>query len=91
MLTDYFLNFISFLLAAIFNLFPSATIADIPWIGSDLRPILVTISEVWHTFLVTFPYAQVAWDVLLYVVIPFEVLLLLAKLFLGQRLPAHLN
>lgn len=79
------------IVGAVFNFLPVVTIASIPYIGTDLSSILTTMILTWNAFMATFPYAVVVWHVFLIVVLPFELLLLLGKFFLGHRFPAHLN
>jgi len=77
------------LFVLIFGFLPVVTLADIPLIGSSLSSTLVTAVQIWNAFLVTFPYAQIVWNIFLIVIVPLEILLLIAKFFLGSRLPAH--
>jgi len=78
------------IISAVFFLFPVVTIASIPLIGTTLSEILLTMTTTWKAFLVTFPYASTAWHMLLWVILPFEIGLLIVKFFLGQHTPAHI-
>lgn len=89
MIFNLVLSGVYLLLEAIFGLLPVVSLASIPYIGVSLRGDVVWMVGVWNSFMQTFPYAQIAWQVFLYVVVPFELLLLVAKFFLGHRLPAH--
>lgn len=42
----------------------------------------------WNSFMVTFPYASVAWHMFLLMLV-FEALMLVLKFVLGQRLPVN--
>ena len=50
-----------------------------------MSSVLLTAVVLFNTFLETFPYAIVGWHMFLYVVIPFEILLIVLKVFLGSR------
>jgi len=89
MITDVILSVIVSILGAIFYFLPVVSISDIPYIGEQLSSILATIVGIWNALLITFPYAIVVWNTFLFVIIPFELLLLIGKFFLGHRLPAH--
>lgn len=80
---------ISLVFQLIFMWFPIVTISSIPVIGSGLSAILISMVSVWNAFMITFPYAVVVWHILVFVVIPFESLLLLAKFLLGSRVPVQ--
>jgi hypothetical protein len=77
------------LISAIFFLLPVVTIASIPVIGSTLLVILGTMVTTWNAFMITFPYAQVVWQVFLFVILPFEILMIIGKFFLGQHMPTN--
>lgn len=79
------------ILSGIFGFLPTVSIATIPYIGESVESVLITMITTWNAFLVTFPYAEVGWNIFLYVIIPFEILMLIAKFFFGSRLPAHLD
>lgn len=91
MITNLFITFVLIILTSIFSLLPVVNIASLPLIGPVLSSSLSQAVSVWNAFLVTFPYASIAWQVFLYVILPFELLMLIAKFFLGHRLPAHTN
>lgn len=75
------------ILSVVFYIFPVVTIADIPLIGDAISSSLYTAMGYWNSFMVTFPYAEATWNAFLFVIIPFEVALLLLKFFLGHRTP----
>jgi len=74
---------------ALFYFLPVVTISSLPYVGTDLSNILDQIVLIWNAFMVTFPYAQTIWTIFLTVILPFEILLLVAKVILGSRVPAH--
>lgn len=91
MLIEIFIYMFTEILSLFASLFP----------GNGSVPLLLPygldgavsyVSGLWSSFLVTFPYAIVAWHMFLWVVLPFEFLLLVFKLILGSRLPVnHIN
>jgi len=89
MITTMITGAVGFILTAIFYFLPVVTIADLPLFGEELADLLVTVITTWNAFLVTFPYAVVVWNMFLFVVMPFEILMLVAKFFFGHRLPAN--
>ena len=89
MITNLILNTLILILSAIFYLLPIVSIADIPYIGEGVYNALVSFIGIWNAFMVTFPYAETAWNIFLLVILPFELLLLLGKFLLGHRLPAN--
>jgi len=91
MITQTIINFFIGVINAVFNALPTANLSELPIIGSTITDTLQTIVETWNAFMVTFPYAIVLWNCFIYVILPFELLLLLAKFFLGHRTPAHTN
>ena len=76
-------------LTAIFYFLPEVSLADIPIIGSSITTNLPIIVHHWNGFMEIFPYAEDTWNVFLYVIIPFEILLLIAKFFLGHHVPVN--
>jgi len=89
MIITLLINLLLLIFASLFTLLPEVTIADIPFAGEFIRSTLVTAIGIWNGFLETFPYAETAWNMFLYVILPFEILMLIAKFFLGHRLPTN--
>ena len=89
MLTTLFLNIIIAIVGVIFWIIPTVTLASIPVFGQPIVDILTSMIQMWNAFMVTFPYAQTAWHLVLWVIIPFEIGLLVLKFFLGHRTPIH--
>jgi len=89
MIFNQFVNFISFLYNSIFSFFPVVTLADIPVIGSSAVSILEFCATTWNAVFDTFPYAHLPWLIFLAVIIPFETLMLVAKVLLGSRVPKN--
>jgi len=83
------LNLLLLVFGTIFSILPSVSIATIPVIGPSVSSFLYEAMGVWNAFMVTFPYAQITWDVFLYVILPFELLMLVGKFFLGHRMPSN--
>lgn len=91
MIINLLINLILLVFGSLFVFLPEVYLSDIPLIGNELVSALTTMITTWNSFLVTFPYAEVVWDVILFVIIPFEILLLVARFFLGQRLPTNIH
>jgi len=89
MIITIFLNIIIFIIGGIFRLLPVVSIASIPYIGSAVSGYLTTAVLTWNAFIATFPYAGIAWNVFIFVILPFEALMLIGKFFLGHRMPSH--
>jgi len=95
MIWDFFLKFIEFFLNSVFWLFSfggnEVTLASIPFFGDAMRVALISAVSYWNLFLEFFPYAQLPWRMFLWVIIWFELSLLVLKIFLGSRIPAHMQ
>jgi len=91
MILNLLINFILLIFSSLFIFLPEVHLSDIPYIGAPLVSGLTYMVGIWNSFMITFPYAVIGWQVFLWVIVPFEILLLVAKFFLGHRLPAHTN
>lgn len=91
MIINFIIKIIFDFFSAIFSFLPTVSIATIPVIGETVSSLLLQIVQVYHAFIETFPYAIVGFNVLIYVILPFELLMLVAKFFLGHRAPNSLS
>jgi len=91
MIINLIIGVILNLVAVIFVFLPVVHLSDLPYAGQAISDTLTTMVTTWNAFLITFPYAVVAWNVLLLIIVPFELLMLIGKFFFGHRLPAHTN
>jgi hypothetical protein len=67
-------------------------LASIPYVGPGLSSILTTAVTSWNAFTITFPYALTAWHVFIYVILPFEITLVILRFIIGHRAPGqHIN
>jgi hypothetical protein len=89
MIVTLFLNIVIAVIGVIFMIIPTVTLASIPVFGQPITDILTSMIHMWNAFMVTFPYAQTAWHLILWVIIPFEIGLLVLKFFLGHRTPVN--
>jgi len=89
MIINLITNFVLLLFGMIFVFFPKVTIADIPLVGAPFSEYFSGFMDTWYTILTMIPYLQDVWFVLLWVILPFEIGLLVMKFFLGHRMPAH--
>jgi len=69
--------------------FPYTTLSTIPYFGADLRETLITMMQYWNSAQETVPYLTALWQYFVYGVLGFELLLLVAKTVLGDRLPIN--
>lgn len=91
MIINLLINLILLIFGAIFLILPEVSIADIPYVGFYIDDYLTFAVTTWNGFLDTFPYAQTAWHMFLVIILPFEILMLIAKFFLGHRTPQNIN
>jgi len=92
MIINLFLNFLFLVLGFVFTLgglLPPVDIASLPFIGEFLSSTLITVVQILNAFVDSFPYAGVAWNIFIWVILPFEVVLLVAKFILGHRVPTN--
>lgn len=87
MIINLAINFVLLVFGSLFVFLPEVDIASIPFVGSFVQSLLLSAVSIWNTFMDTFPYAETAWEVFLIVILPFELLLLITKFFLGHRAP----
>jgi len=88
MIINLIINLILLVFGSLFVFFPVVHLSDLPF-GEQIVSVLTQIMGIWNAFVSTFPYAEIGFQVFLYVIIPFEILLIIAKFFLGSRLPAN--
>lgn len=91
MITDFLITIFTGIVNGILSVVPNVTIASLPTVGQTLSDTLLSMVTTWNAFMATFPYAQTAWDLFLFVIIPFELIMLGLKFILGHHVPAHLN
>jgi len=89
MILNYLFDALINIINGVLSFLPEVSLDSI--FGIDFATPLYSIVATWNAFMDTFPYAEVAWRMLLWVVLPFEALMLLGKFLLGHRLPAHTN
>jgi len=87
MIFNLLINTILLAFGMLFSIMPVATIADIPVIGETITSIMVFAVTHWNSVIDTFPYFDIVWTLFLYIVIPFEIGLIVLKFFLGSRTP----
>jgi len=89
MIIDLIFYIIGGLLGAIFYFLPIVDIASLPYFGTEIQTTLIWWMHTWNAFLVTFPYAETGWQIFKWIIIPFEIALLVGKVLLGSRVPKH--
>lgn len=91
MITDFLISIFTGIVNGILSVVPNVTIASLPTVGQTLSSTLLSMVTTWNAFMATFPYAQTVWHLFLWVIIPFELIILGLKFVLGHHIPAHLN
>lgn len=91
MIITLILDFIASIISQILSILPSVGVSDIPLIGSFISYYFSLAVGYWNTFLTLFPPFAVVWSAFLYIIIPFEISMIILKVFFGSRLPAHTN
>jgi len=91
MIITLIINILVGAVSVLFVFFPVVSLSSIPYIGTGVSTGLTTMVGVWYGFLETFPYAQLPWNIFLFVILPFEIGLILLKFFFGNRLPINVN
>lgn len=86
MIFNFLFDFILIVLSSIINIIPSVNISGILFIGDDLYNILVQMIRIWNGAIYSFPYLEIL-NIVLFVIISFELLVLVVKLLLGSRSP----
>jgi len=89
MILNYIFDAIVNIINGVLSFLPEVSLSSV--FGFDFASILTSVVLTWNAFMITFPYAVVAWHMLIWVVLPFEALMLLGKFLLGHRMPAHTN
>lgn len=75
-----------YLLQAIISVIHSFFIVDLPFFVNNF---LLTATGYYHSFMLVFPPAVLPFTIFVTIILPFELIMLVAKFFLGHRLPAH--
>jgi len=91
MIINFLIGTVVLIINAVVSIIPSVTLASIPFAGSYIQTYLTMAVQYWNGILQIVPYLQLPWHMFLWVIIPFEVMLLTAKFFFGSRLPANVN
>lgn len=89
MIINLIINLFLLVFTGLFSFLPEVTLSSFPVIGAYVSNALTFIVLTWNAFVVTFPYAGIAWHLFLAVIIPFEFLLLISRFFLGSRSIGH--
>jgi len=85
MITTWFLQFFTSFIGFLFSFLPIVTLPQLflTYLGLAVR--------YWNSFLDTVPYLQLPWTLFLTVILPFEVVLITLRFFLGNRTPVNTN
>lgn len=89
MIFNFLIYLVLLVLGSIFSLLPVVTLSSIPVIGPTFSSVLLRMTQIWNSTIETVPYLGISWQVFLYVIIPFELIMLLSKFLLGHRSPSN--
>jgi len=89
MIWNFIIKAIVLFVSVVFYWLPEVTIEDLPYLGSSVSDLLITMIRYWNSAVETVPYLQLGMDIFIYIIIPFELLLLVAKFFLGHHVPTN--
>jgi hypothetical protein len=91
MIVNLLINFVIGAFGLLFAFFPIVHLSGIPIVGTYLVSWMSIGVHFWNTFIQLFPFALLPWHMTVWVILPFELILLVAKFFLHHRVPANLN
>jgi len=89
MLLALVMNFVVDVVAMVLSILPSVGVADIPYVGEFVAQYFTLANGYLQSAMLVLPFMQVVWTCFVYVVIPFEFGLLIAKFFFGSRTPTN--
>jgi len=89
MIITFILSSVVNLLTQIFSALPSVGVADIPYIGDFIATYLTLAVSYMNTAIGILPFLGIVWHTFIWVVLPFEMALLIAKFLFGSRLPVN--
>jgi len=87
MILSFLIAIVTYAINYVFSVLPTATISDIPYIGSSVYAVLVNIMYTWNVIIGTFPYITAVYQIFVFVILPFEVATLVVRFILGNRTP----
>lgn len=91
MITNFLLDLVVIIFAGLLSWMPVVTLASIPVVGGFISNTLQMAVGYFNSAMITLPYLQVVWHMFLWVVLPFELALLILKFFLGNHMPANIQ
>jgi len=81
MIINLLINFVLIIVGGLASFLPVVMLPD------QFRDILITISGYYHNFMDIMPFLQLPFTLFIWVILPFELSLILAKVLLGHRMP----
>jgi len=87
MIINLLFNAVIAIIGIFFTLLPEATLESLPYVGDTIDSTLNSMMWYWNTIIDNIPYLQYSYNVFLWVIIPFELSILIFKVFAGQRTP----
>lgn len=87
MIITLLLNFIADFIQMLTSIIPNVGVKDIPFIGQSIAYYLALAVGYLNTGIGILPFGEIVWHSLLYVILPFEFMLITLKVFFGSRTP----
>lgn len=84
MIITLILQVLVYMISGIFWLLPTVSLP----VG--VVSAMTNMVQYYNSFLDIFPFAVLPTQIFLWIILPFEIGLLIAKFFLGSRIPAHI-
>jgi hypothetical protein len=89
MIISLLLNFIANFVEMLTSIIPSVGVANIPFIGTQVAYYWSLGVGYMNTAVTIIPFTEIVWHSFLYIILPFEFSLLVAKFFFGSHLPSN--
>jgi hypothetical protein len=89
MIITLILQFIVSFIGMVMSIVPTAHIGQVPLVGEDIVTYLNMMVGSYNLGASILPYLSIVKSMLVYVILPFEISVLLLKVFLGSRTPVR--
>lgn len=87
MIINFLITTIAYFSVAVMSVLPVVTISNLPVIGSTVSDLLLEMVQYYNGAVYTIPYLGDMFTVFVYLVLPFELTLLVLRFILGNRDP----
>ena len=89
MIITLLLSFLADFIAMLTSIIPNVGVSDIPFVGTYVATYWTMAVEYMNTAVTIIPFFDIVWHSFLYIILPFEFSMLIAKFFFGSRLPSN--